>query len=495
MDMYSLKHPEEFCNTPFTTLEKQWAKKSDSDWQKDGEAFALNLFHKAATQVPAYTKFLKTHKILHETIQSIADFASIPLTDKQNYIYKYPLSELVWDGNIHNNFLINASSGTTGLPQFWPVSIENVTKGAVVKELLYRKCFSMHKRKTLLIICFGMGTWIAGSFTLQTSQLVAKKNYPLTIITPGFNKEETLRILELLSPEFEQTIIAGIPTFVKDLLEEWSLKKDSNKVRHIRLLLAAEGFSEQWRDYMLEKIHSNNLTDIIGIFGSADATLMGFETKSSIDARQVLSQNKNLRSDLFNDEKLPTLTNYIPSFTFFEKIDNQLVLTANRGIPLIRYNIHDYGGVFHATDLIETVKKYGAHISKSDYNLPFVYVFGRGKFTATIYAANIYPENIREVLDDKQVRKDVTGKFLLETKYNKKQDHSLIMRVELQKDVKKSQRLINRITKIFMDKVPAINSEYKRILEEYGLKAKPHVRLYEFCDKKYFPSKIFRKSS
>src|SRR5258708_5990948 len=114
-------------------LSKQWVE-NDSFYskkilqnevllQKDGEKKALQLFHKAAEHVPAYKKFLKKHHINPHTISSYNEFQKVPFTDKKNYLDIYPFEELVWNGKISNNFVISSSSGTTGRPYYWPLSL------------------------------------------------------------------------------------------------------------------------------------------------------------------------------------------------------------------------------------------------------------------------------------------------------------------------------------------------------------------------------------
>lgn len=350
-----------------------------------------------------------------------------------------------------------------------------------------------------------MGTWIAGSYTLATTKLVGQKGYHLATVTPGFNKEEALRTLENLSPKFDQTIIAGIPTFIKDLLEEWSTKDNSNNVKNIKLHFAGEGFSENWRKYVLNLADSKDyLHDSVSVLGSADSAIMGFETPLSILLRKISLEDMQVRSKLFNDERLPSLQNYIPEIRFFEVENNELILTANRSIPLIRYNVHDQGGILSIEDIKSVLDKYGYElkkllkengIEKASFNLPFIYTFGRGKFVATLYGVNIYPENIREVLVDEEIHRFLTGKFTIETKYSEKQDQYLQLNIELAENVKEEDKLVSSIADIFIRKVRKLNSEYNRMFEEYKEKAIPKIVLYDYGNEKLFPKGQLRKTS
>lgn len=493
MDINDITDVASFLQTDIKRLEKDIIEKDEKWWQEQGEIAALNLFHEAVKRIPAYKKFLNEHKITPENIKTYGDFQKVPYTDKKNYIDKYPLEELVWDGNVANNFVINASSGTMGASYFWPGSIDKIARGAIIKELVFKNNFHVDKKSTLLIICFGMGTWIAGSYTFLTAQLMSLKGYPLTTITPGFNKEETLRILAKLAPKYEQTIIAGPPTFIKDLIEQWNQTEESKLVKEIKFDFAAEGFPEEFREYLLDLVKSkDDFNDAINIYGSADATLMGFETPMSIALRKQTSGDERLRTDLFGENRLPALYTYLPTLRFFECENHELLLTANLGIPLIRYNIHDEGGILPASAVKNALR---ADEKKEKSNLPFVYIFGRGKFTATLYAANIYPEYVREVLFDKSIRELITGNFVLKTKYTQTQDHYLELNVELAENIDSSNKIKEEITHAFVTIVKQLSTEYNRIYQEYGAKAEPHVVLYSYGDVTLFPKDKMKKSA
>jgi len=136
--------------------------KSSKQWHQAGEAFALAQFHTAAKRVPAYKQFLKKQKINPHRIKTITDFEQVPFIDKKNYIDVYPLSERIINGAFKNSLVINASSGTTGTPYFWPYGKDNFQDGAAIHEVILRDMFAIKKYTTLLIITFGMGTWVAG---------------------------------------------------------------------------------------------------------------------------------------------------------------------------------------------------------------------------------------------------------------------------------------------------------------------------------------------
>lgn len=177
---------------------------------------------------------------------------------------------------------------------------------------------------------------------------------------------------------------------------------------------------------------------------------------------------------------------------YFEAIDGELVFTANAGIPLIRYNIHDTGGVLAYEELTAPVQSAfdkalsKNHINKFNWQLPFVYLNGRKDFTVTIYAVNIYPENIKAALVDPKMRSWVTGRFTMATKYRSDMDQYFEINIELAKDVEADddyQAIAeNTITKTLMK----LNGEFNKLHNAIDGKAAPKVRLIGYQDPHYF---------
>lgn len=63
-----------------------------------GRTTVLNLFHNVAETVPAYQKFLAEHDIIPNHIQTFAEFQTLPLITKENYLKHYSLPELCRQG-------------------------------------------------------------------------------------------------------------------------------------------------------------------------------------------------------------------------------------------------------------------------------------------------------------------------------------------------------------------------------------------------------------
>ena len=457
------------------------------------EANAIAIFQEAAKRVPAYKDFLKKHKINPSKIKTIEDFKTLPLVDKKNYLTKYPLPMLCWDGDMFSNQIISVSSGSTGEPFFWPRGAQQDIEGAEMHEQIYRDIFQADQKSTLVVVCFSMGTWIAGTFTTACTVQVANGEYRINAITPGLEKQEIIKAVKSLSPLYEQTVLAGYPPFIKDVIDEGSRAGIKWKKIHTKFLWAGESFSEEWRSYVLRLVGSRNpYFDSVNVYGTADAAMLGHETPVSITLRHIYNRRKHAREEVFGTEILPSLVQYYPEKRYFEAVNNELVFTANSGIPLIRYNIHDTGGVLSYEDVVGPVQAQfdkdvaQQHINKLNWSLPFVYLNGRKDFTATIYAVNIYPENVKAALVDPKMRSWVTGRFTMATKYYSDMDQYFEINVEMAKGVEAEEDYQSLAQSTIIKKLMSLNGEFSKLHSAIGDKAEPIIHLVPYGDQRYF---------
>lgn len=442
----------------------------------------LKLFHSASSRVPAYKDFLSKQKINVSAIKNISDFVEVPVITKENYIQNYEIGQRCWDGDLSRMHMISTSSGTTGQPHFWPRDLQAEIAGAYAHEYILKEILSVGRKKTLFIDGFAMGNWIAGTFTQACTSLLAWKGLPLSIMTPGYSSEEIIKILLNISKEFDQTIIAGHTPFLKELIElAIDSGVDFGKIK-TKLLGTGQGITENWRAYILKLLQSDDSEhSFLNLYGSADAALMGFETADTIEIRKNLTQGQI--AHLFNDERLPSIYAYDPRLTFFEQESEELLITKDSGCPLIRYNIHDKGGICPGS------------LNKKKASLPMIYMFGREKFMVKIFGANIYTEHVLHALNHPKLQTNLTGRFVMESIINENQNPQLLCRVELVQGKNIDDGLEKIVQKIFISEVRKINSEYNFVLGEMGQKVWPKISLHQNGDVKYFPKGTVKKSA
>lgn len=462
--------------------------------KNNSQARALNVFHIAAERVPAYKDFLIKQGIDDKKIRTYGDFTTyVPVIDKTNYISQYPFADLCLDGKVTSNHIVSASSGSSGKPFFWPRGQEQDEEGREMFGEIYDKIFAMNHKRTLLVVCFSMGTWIAGTFTTTTALMYADKGRPVNVVTPGLEREDTIAIIKGLASSYEQLVLVGYPPFIKDIIDGGKRAGIKWSQLNTRLLLAGESFSEEWRSYVLSLLGSKDpYFDSSSIYGSADAGIFGIETPLSVVVRKVYNQRAKLRQKTFGTDILPTLVQYDPLRRHFEVVDDELIFTACTGIPLVRYNIKDTGGILSFADavmpiadrLLPMVQDHG--IELLEWQRPFLYVNGRKLFSATIYAVNIYPENIKAGLLDRRVRRMVTGLFTMVTKNDADMDQYFEINVEMARGFTPLAHHQALIEDSIVEKLLKLNGEFHKLYEVMGPRVRPRVHLRSFGDPHYF---------
>ncbi|MEH2089134.1 phenylacetate--CoA ligase family protein [Nostoc sp.] len=498
-----IKAFEDFLSTPLETVLQRHLNTQTSA--------ALSLFHDVAANVPAYKAFLAEREINPATIQSLEEFQKLPAIAKQNYILRYPLPDLCRNGQLEACDMIAASSGSSGKPTFWPRFFTDELQIATRFEQIFHDSFYTDSRRTLAVICFTLGTWVGGMFTTNCCRYLASKGYLITVITPGNNKEEILRVVQELGSGFEQVVLLGYPPFLKDVIDTGIARGVEWQQYQIKLVMAGEVFSEEWRSLVGERVGSRNLCyDFASLYGTADAGVLGNETPLSICIRRFLAENPDAARALFGESRLPTLVQYDPCNRFFEVQDGGLLFSGDNGIPLVRYDILDTGGIISYDAMLQFLAEWGfdavaalqneshnsefntpnsalstQHSPRGIHQLPFVYVFGRSNFTVSYFGANIYPENVTVGLEQPVIQEWVTGKFVLQVIEDADKNRFLSVVVELAVGVEGSEEQRLAIASSILSQLLRLNSEFANYVPvEYQT---PQVALAPMGDFEYFP--------
>lgn len=481
-------------------LELIYTKKSDY-WEQVRQETAVNLFHKAAENVPAYGKFLIENNVDYQKVKSWDDFKNIPIVDKKNYLRQYLFEELCWNGDLKKPIIYTSTSGSTGEPFYFVRKADELEwQYSVITQLFLNQSLENIKKATLVIDCLAMGVWIGGVLTYKAYEMSAiRNNLPISIITPGISKKDIFNALRNLAPKYDQVIIVGYPPFVKDIIDESSSNGIDLKKIDLKFHFAAEAITENFRDYLSKKSKIKNLyLDTLNIYGSADIGAMAFETITSILIKRLAMKNKQLFHDIFSPiNKTPTLAQFIPNFINFEDVGGQIVLTGNSEMPLVRYRIGDNGGVLTFNEIKSTLKKYGVDIYEeakklgldgSISELPFVYVYERADLSISFYGLNIYPEWLRDAFLDPKVSDYLTGKFTLITNFDKNQNQELNIYIEKKKEVDLSTSIQKTVNEKIISCLIANSSEYRELQNKLDKRANPKIEFIDNGDPNYFLS-------
>jgi phenylacetate-CoA ligase len=477
---------------PAPKLLEKLGNNSESSWLKRGETMALNLFNEMSVRVPAYRDMLKKHDINPAQIKNAADLKHLPLLDKDNYLRAYSREDLCWDGHFNDqSWVISSTSGSTGLPYYFPRKDLQDDQYALTAELYLRSNFNIHKLKTLYIDAFAMGVWIGGLFTYEAVKKVAERGYNLSIITPGINKSEVIKAIKNLGDDFDQVIIGCYPPVLKDIVDDGIAEGLDWKKYKVGFVFSAEGFSENFRDYIIEKAGlSEPYISTLNHYGTVDLGTMSHETPLAIWLRRLAVSDPQIYDAVFGQvHRLPTLTQYLPELFYFEEEGGNLLCSSYSGIPLLRYDLKDHGGVFSLQEIsiklegmginiTEELKKAG--IAETIWNLPFVYLYERSDFSVSFLGFQVYPEPIRKAAHKREVQNYITGKFTMIVEYDGKNQQTLQIHIELKSGQQPTSKLQNLVEKLIIDQLKEDNSIYKMNYDQMPERVKPVISFWEY---------------
>lgn len=465
--------------------------------QSASEKQALETFKAAAKAVPAYKDFLKHNKIDPEKVNTFEEFQRVPLTNKKNYLLQYPLKDLLVGGSFDGKAALTSSSGSSGNPFYWPrfaAQDFGATKGW---DSFLVNTFDIDKVSTFHINCSGMGVWTAGDYISLLNKYLSYKYLSNFSCSPGIDMDNTIKLIEDISSQFKQTILYSYPPFVKDIIDRVP-PKILKKV-NLKVVVYGEPYSEKWRSYVLNKINGTqkDFCDVSSVLGSSEGGLIGIESKACSLIRVITNKKKLYCERLFGENRVPSLIQYNPMAKFVEIISNNIVLTSMGGLPLVRYDTHDYGNTLTKENIIALYREvYGEDLEKEakKYNtmltsMPYLFVYGRSDYTASIYGVLIYPEIIKDILTSNPFSRFFSGKFAMTTTEDDRTNQILKIILEIKNDLGVEDVSIPSIEKLFAEHIRLYSSEYSKLLSTSGQRVYPKISLREYGDSEYFSSK------
>jgi len=394
---------------------KFMSSRPDEWWEGKGKEKALATFHEAAERTPAYKKILEEKNIDPKKIKTFEDFQKkVFLTDKKNYILQSSLEDLCLE-KLDRMYTVSMSSGTSGLPCFWPRLQGQDRMIPKFMELSLIQGTEIDKKSTLLIIGLALGVYTSGEMmSYAMKELANGGKYPITVVTTGSEKESIIQVLRNLAPHYQQVILWGYPSFLREVIDEAGRNRIDFKEFNLRIGVGGEGFTKQWEDFMKEKLglSQKDPTRVMIVFGESAGGVIGISSPFTNLIRELASQDTALFRDLFGEARgtylLPMLVEFNPLAVFIEEVKGELVLTKKAAIPIIRYNLHDIGGVISHKKALEILKahKYNPFDLLKKWNIgeekiwtqPMFYVFGRSDNVVSVDGANVYPESLEEII-------------------------------------------------------------------------------------------------
>lgn len=460
----------------------------------------VRLLADVATNVPAYRSFLEASGIDPDDVArrarngafTASDLDALPLMTKPDYVRAFPLAERVRGGDLASCSMVAVSSGSTGVPTYWPRRTVDEQVISARFDAVFRDAFHADRISTLAVICFPLGTWVGGMFTTACVRLIADDGCRILTVTPGNNVDEILRVVGDLAPQFEQTVLCGYPPFLKGVVDAGTARGLRWADHRMRLVMAGEVYSEDWRSLMGERLGIDDVvTSSAALYGTADAGVLGNETPLSVTVRRWFAANPEVAREVFGESRLPTLVQYDPAVRDFEVVDGTLAFSGDNGVPLIRYHIADTGGIAAFDALLDVCRERGfdpvAALSAGTvvHELPFAWVFGRIDFTVSYFGANVFPENVTIGLEQEGIREWVTGKFVLESREDANGDRHLHVTVELAIGEQPSAERAATIASSIRTHTERVNSEFAHYVPDD--RRTPIVHLKPHGDPDWFP--------
>lgn len=455
---------------------------STSHVLQQGLTSALALFKDASRRVPAYADFLKKHGVKADSISSEADFKKLPRTDKPTYVTQYSLEEMSWDGVLSNARYISTSSGSTGVPFFWPRGLaQDAATGSMFRNI-FSDVFDL-EGSLLFVNSFGLGTWIAGFEFYNATKWAGDQGQHTVLVTPGIDKAEAINQIKKLAPLFDRVVLAGYPPFVKDILTFGTESGVDWAAMDLRLLVAGEAVSIIWKQRILEYTgKKDSYASFVNAYGMAESGVVAHDTPLSQLVREHLDELPFGTVEIHDGLPVTGFYQHYPELRYFEGERGQaLALTANAGLPIIRYDTRDTGGVLdHSVieslgdDFREDAQRLGIDLRK--WRLPFVYLNGRKDLSISFYALNIFVENIKYILERSEYQSRLTGLFTMSVEHTNDLDQQFIVRIELA-DHEKDRSFAEALARAVCEQLCLINSEYSKLFSSIGDRARPLVIL------------------
>lgn len=482
-------HPrvEDWAALDVDRLDKELRTLPPRSVEEAGAERALRIFHRAAERVPAYKDFLRKHKIDHKKIVTIGDFRQVPTTSKKNYIERYPLKDRLWHGGAPS--LYAASSGTTGDPVLWPRGWHQEAEAAVVHELYFHHLFGIApKDRALIGIGFPMGIYVSGMATTLPAHLLTAKGYQYTLISAGLAKDRLLHVIAGEAWKGQKILLVGHPFMIKDLAESGKKAGIRWKNYAVRVMTCSEGFSEDWRNYVMNLLSIGDPALILNTYGSSEFLLMATETKFTVALRRALGKDPALLGRLFGTpDVLPQLYQFNPLSRWIEEEDGALIHTAASGVPLVRYDIEDRGSVLSYDVLRAALPVDVGRVAHAAWKLPVVGLLGRKGNAILYYGIIVYAEHLRAAFDSSAVMlKNCTGKFFMKTVMSRTMDPILEVNIELRPDVAPHESWRERFAEEIDRALRSQSIEYRFLLASGKKVHPPRVILWPYQDKKYF---------
>ena len=373
---------------------------------------ALEAFQRAAARVPAYRLLLNEATIHPESIKTPADFARLPVLEKQNTFQRFPIEQLCLDGKIGQLGSVLTSSGHSGIFAYGLNAVDSLPETVQWIDDLLDLLFAVRSRPTLLINCLPMG--------------VKVHTQACTLAETSVRPDMAVGLVKAFQKHFSQIILVGEAAFVKFLLETGERAGIDWQGILTHVILGEEPLAENARTYLEGILGIDPLRPETGIVcSSMGVGEIGLNLFSEIPPvaplimlRRALHLDVRLRESVLGPmDWVPSLFTYDPRRIFVEfDAAGRLILTTldpRLRLPLIRYATGDCGSLLRFRPELQLPFENAGLSWKSLTQLPIVTIQGRGHHAAAA-GTKVYPEAVKEgIYFDPALARLTTANFRL----------------------------------------------------------------------------------
>lgn len=381
----------------------------------------------------------------------------------------------VWFSQALADPLGRAGNRSRALPiPLVPAAREN---GVEWYDRVFRGNFGSDRRSTLLVVGFTMGNWIAGKYISQLTRALRARGHKISAVVPGTDAVAVLTSIAAMKSGYDQIIFTGYPPFVRDVLDRAA---PGQLPPDLKLLLAGDNITEEWRDHTLERIGKASQADqICLIYGTIDAGIVGHETPTTIAVRRLARDDPRLSAQLFGaDNRLPILVEYDPRLRHgqFDHEERTELIGAGTSLE----------GSGSSVARLVSPEELSEVLCQSGHQLPvytsyagaeFFATYRRSDYAASFYSVKLYSEDIRSALQAGGIKDTVSGKFVLSTKTNEMAAQTLGLHVELRTSARPPDDFREFLRKHVTAVLDRTNHAYRQLHATIGAAAEPIITL------------------
>jgi len=380
----------------------------------DTRSIARQVADRARQNVRAYREFLESHGTPPD-----APFENLPHIDKESYLKRFPFSGLVGD-DFDKTFTIFSSSGSSGVPFYWPQLKSSHKASATMLLHLLESSFEIDKRRTLAVIGLALGSWIGGDFFSWAFKNAALSTpYPFAVFSPGSRHDEIISILHAAADTVDQFLLVCCPSAIGHLLLRAEQTGKPLPLEKIRYLVIGEPFPEILRRDLEKKSQcAGGLPAMLSIYGSADTGVLGFESKLSIYLRRLCETEPAMSAALGLPGNPPHFFHVADPTAHLEAVDGELWVTKWQGIPLVRYNLHDQVRILQWDEITRALENVTDEKTRALMTLPlaapstqFLAIAGRADSCLILCGTNLTETMLDHAMHSPDLQGELTGAY------------------------------------------------------------------------------------